>query len=100
MMLCRRHHRAVHEEGFQVERQADGSLCFRRPNGTVIPGIPMLPPIKPDPVTALRAQNAANGIHIDARTSKPEWFGDRLDLGYAIDVLHPAASGERAIAAI
>jgi len=23
-MLCRRHHRAVHEEGYQVERQADG----------------------------------------------------------------------------
>ena len=31
-MLCRRHHRAVHEEGFQVERQADGELCFRRPD--------------------------------------------------------------------
>src|SRR5256884_9405115 len=28
-LLCRRHHRAVHEEGFQVERQADGELCFR-----------------------------------------------------------------------
>jgi hypothetical protein len=32
-MLCRRHHRAVHEEGFQVERQPDGELCFRRPAG-------------------------------------------------------------------
>jgi len=31
-LLCRRHHRAVHEEGFQVERQADGALCFRRPD--------------------------------------------------------------------
>jgi hypothetical protein len=27
-MLCRRHHRAVHEEGFQVERQANGE-CRR-----------------------------------------------------------------------
>ena len=32
-MLCRRHHRAVHEEGYQVERQPDGELRFRRPNG-------------------------------------------------------------------
>ena len=25
----------------------------------------------------------------------PGWFGERLDLGYAIDVLHPLATGER-----
>ncbi len=25
-MLCRRHHRAVHEEGYQVDRQPDGAL--------------------------------------------------------------------------
>jgi len=42
----------------------------------------------------LRAQNDANGIHIDAQTSKPGWLGERLSLGYAIDVLHPLATGE------
>src|SRR5881398_2072040 len=26
-LLCRRHHRAVHEEGYQVERQPDGELA-------------------------------------------------------------------------
>ena len=30
-LLCRRHHRAVHEEGYQVERQPDGGLTFRHP---------------------------------------------------------------------
>jgi len=29
--LCRRHHRAVHEDGYQLERQPDGELCFRLP---------------------------------------------------------------------
>src|SRR6266508_1519363 len=33
-LLCRRHHRAVHEEGYQVDRQQDGELRFRRPNGS------------------------------------------------------------------
>ena len=93
-MLCRRHHRAVHEEGFQVERRADGELCVRRPNGDVIPERPALARIAVDPAATLREQNAAAGIHIDARTSKPDWLGERLDLGYAIDVLHPAATGE------
>src|SRR5437660_31704 len=39
-MLCRRHHRSVHEDGFQVERLADGELQFRRPNGRVLPNAP------------------------------------------------------------
>jgi 5-methylcytosine-specific restriction endonuclease McrA len=26
-LLCRRHHRAVHEEGYQVDRQADAIPC-------------------------------------------------------------------------
>ncbi len=46
----------------------------------------------------LRALNEAEGIRIDAETSKPGWLGERLDVGYAIDVLHPLATGERLIA--
>jgi hypothetical protein len=36
-MLCRHHHRAVHEEGYRVERHADGALRFRRPDGNCYP---------------------------------------------------------------
>jgi uncharacterized protein DUF222/HNH endonuclease len=97
-MLCRRHHRAVHEEGFQVERQPNGELCFRRPDGTPLVESPPLPPIPTDPVAVIRERNAADGIHIDAQTSKPGWLGERLDVGYAIDVLHPAATGEHVAA--
>jgi hypothetical protein len=43
----------------------------------------------------VRARNEAEGIHIDANTSKPGWLGERLDLCWAIDVLHPLATGER-----
>src|SRR5438094_6059385 len=28
-LLCRRHHRAVHEEGYEMDRQPDGELSFR-----------------------------------------------------------------------
>ena len=37
-MLCRRHHRAVHEEGYGLERRPDGELQFRTPNGRLVPG--------------------------------------------------------------
>src|SRR5947209_7129664 len=39
-MLCRRHHRCVHEEGYQIERQPDGVLRFRRPDGLLLPDVP------------------------------------------------------------
>jgi len=36
-LLCRRHHRAVHEEGYAVARGSDGALRFRRPDGSPLP---------------------------------------------------------------
>jgi hypothetical protein len=91
-MLCRRHHRAVHEEGYQVERRADGELRFRRPNGDVLPQVPVPMTVPGQPSEVVRAQNRAHGIRIDARTSMPLDGGARLNLAYAIDVLHPRAN--------
>jgi len=96
-LLCRRHHRAVHEEGYQVERQADGELRFRRPDGRPLPDTPPPAPVPADPVDALRAGNDGHGLHIDARTAMPGWLGERLDVGYAIDVLHPLAATSRGV---
>jgi 5-methylcytosine-specific restriction endonuclease McrA len=90
-MLCRRHHRAVHEEGYRVERRPDGELAFRRPDGQPLPDVPTPPMIPDDPVQALRARNEAAGLHLHARTTCPGWQWERLDVGYAIDVLHPRA---------
>ncbi len=90
-LLCRRHHRAVHEEGFQVERQPDGELSFRRPDGRPLPESPPPAPVPVDPVEALRARHDAHGLHLHARTAMPGWLGERLDVGWAIDVLHPLA---------
>jgi hypothetical protein len=55
-LLCRRHHRTVHEEGYQVARQPDGALEFRRPDGRVLPDVPPAPVVPADPVHALRAR--------------------------------------------
>jgi hypothetical protein len=45
-----------------------------------------------DPAAALVAAHRAQGLAIHAWTAGPEWHGERLDLGWAIDVLHPAAN--------
>jgi len=90
-MLCRRHHRAVHEEGYGLDRQPDGELRFRRPDGRLLPEVPPPSATPADPVQTVRARHEAQGLRIDARTSTPGWLGEPLDVGWAIDVLHPLA---------
>jgi len=62
VLLCRRHHRAVHKEGYQLARQPDGELEFRRPDGWVLPQVPRAPLVAVDPVGVLRAQHDAEGL--------------------------------------
>ena len=91
-LLCRRHHRAVHEEGYQVARGPDGVLQFRRPDGRPLPEVPPPATVPADPVAALRARHQAEGLRLHARTGLAQWLGERLDVGWAIDVLHPLAN--------
>jgi hypothetical protein len=90
-LLCSRHHRAVHEEGFQVDRQPDGELRFRRPDGGLLPEVPAPPGVAGDPPGTQRGRHQAAGLDLHAHTTTPGWLGERLDVGYAIDVLHPLA---------
>ena len=91
VMLCRRHHRAVHEEGYRVVRESDETFRFSRPDGRPLPEVPPAPRVCADPVTALRAEHEARGLCLGARTACPTWLGERLDVGWAIGVLHPLA---------
>jgi hypothetical protein len=92
-LLCRRHHRTVHEEGYTITRGSDGTLEFGRPDGRPLPDVPPPTPVPADPVGSLRDGHAAHGLAITSRTSCPQWLGERLDLGWALDVLHPRAAG-------
>ncbi|OLB04917.1 MAG: hypothetical protein AUH14_09915 [Candidatus Rokubacteria bacterium 13_2_20CM_69_15_1] len=74
-LLCRRHHRAVHEEGYQVDRQPDGELWFRRPDGRLLPEVPPPIEIPDDPVKVLRAKHDEEELVLNARTSTPAGWG-------------------------
>src|SRR5216683_4375200 len=94
-LLCRRHHRAVHEEGYQVARSPDGALQFRRPDGRPLPEVPAPAKVPADPTKALRACHDSQGLRIDARTACASWLGEGLNVGWAIDILHPLAQSSR-----
>jgi 5-methylcytosine-specific restriction endonuclease McrA len=40
VLLCRYHHRAVHEDGYQITRHDNGVLTFHRPNGQAVLAVP------------------------------------------------------------
>jgi hypothetical protein len=99
-LLCRRHHRAVHEEGYQVAWGPDGALRFRRPDGRPLPEVPPPAAVPGDPVRALRAFHDSIGLRLDARTACAGWLGERLNVAWAIDVLHPLAQTARPIRSV
>ena len=94
-LLCRRHHRAVHEEDYQVARAPDGALQFRRPDGRPLPEVPPPVAVPADPVQTLRQQHDSQGLRLHPRTACPGWLGERLDVGWAIGVLHPRCAQPR-----
>ena len=95
MLLCRRHHRAVHEDGFRVQVDAGDRVTFLRPDGRPLPEAPSAPGWDGPALAPVDRRLAAAGIGIDAETA-PQWQGERLDVGWAIDVLwRPRAGTER-----
>lgn len=78
--LCRYHHRLIHKRGYSITLSPDGGCTFRRPGGEVIAGSPPLPA----PLGQIWERHDAE---ITASTITPPWYGERLDLDYAISVL-------------
>jgi len=78
--LCKYHHRLIHQHGYSIGTHPAGSFTFFRPDGKPIPDSPSLP----EPDGPLPGQHDAE---ITPQTIVPPWYGERLDLDYAIAVL-------------
>jgi len=77
VLLCRRHHRLVHEGGYTLDQLGR----FFSPWGGLLEAVPPLPRGRPgDLVTGNRA------LSIDIATCA-SGTGERLDLGYAVDMM-------------
>ncbi len=85
LLLCRHHHRLVHEDGYSLVMDESCRPVFTAPNGKLIPS-------GPDTrfrgnVFALTTANQREQIEIDPGTLVPLWRGDVMDDGMAVDGL-------------
>jgi hypothetical protein len=85
VLLCRRHHRLVHEEGFGVQAGQFGTINFTLPGGKVIPLCPA--PNFRGNVFELKTRNRQLGLNITAKTPVPSWLGERMDYSIAVEGL-------------
>ena len=74
VLLCRRHHRAVHESGFRVSAGEGGALTFWRPDGHKISQAPP-------------ADDTLDLVDVQSVSAPPTWDGTPLNVAWAIDVL-------------
>ena len=75
--LCKYHHMLVHDRGYLIAAGPAGTFTFFRPDGTGIPPSPALPP--PDGTIG-----DCHDADITPGTIIPPWYGEHLDLDYAI----------------
>ena len=87
VLLCRRHHRAVHEEGLHITLDATGEVQFVRPDGRPLPEAPAAPVWTGSPLAPVTARLERDGVTIGPDTATPDWRGERLDLDWVIHVL-------------
>ena len=82
VLLCRRHHRLVHEEGFGITTDSSGAINFTLPDGRIIP---------PGPdtrfsgnIVALTMRNGEKGLNITSNTIVTKWCGEKMDNQMAV----------------
>ncbi len=103
-LLCRRHHRAVHEGGYRVCSDRSGQIVFFTPKGNALFEAPPMPELPADPVEALVRRNRERGVTPNFLSGAPRWKKD-WDIPWAIeaaareavDLSDESAVGERSV---
>jgi hypothetical protein len=83
VLLCRHHHRLVHEGGFHCESLYDGTFTFRDPQNRTLARSPDTASINPQ--ISPWIESLLYDLEIDDRTCIPHWTsGDRMDWDLAV----------------
>jgi len=85
VLLCRRHHRLVHEEGFGLKTDDQGNFNFSLPNGAPIPDCPESR--FRGNAMEIKTRNQQRSISITSKTPIPQWYGESMDSHIVVEAL-------------
>jgi hypothetical protein len=77
VLLCRKHHRLVHEGGFGVSARVNGDIRFTYPDGRLLP-VTFDGRFRGN-VESIKLENQQNGLEITPSTLPSLWRGERMD---------------------
>jgi hypothetical protein len=87
VLLCRHHHRLVHEGGFGCHRTADGKIRFDGADGRPIPDAGRLPPLRQPIELGKHLQARREDLYVDASTCVTRFDDPRIDWNLAVGAL-------------
>ncbi|MFT5141179.1 MAG: hypothetical protein ACI9H8_001701 [Lysobacterales bacterium] len=82
VLLCRRHHRMVHEGGYGVEMSTQNGIVFTDTSGKTVNTSGETR--SRGNVLSLFTRNHQEGLHITPKTLVPDWNGERMDDDLAV----------------
>jgi hypothetical protein len=90
VLLCRHHHRLLHEGGFGAYIDADGQIRFTTPAGAIIPDAATGRALELSLDRTLATFQLKRGLAIESWTADCRWRGEPLDYDHAAWLLMQA----------
>ena len=91
VLLCRHHHRLLHQEGYEIVKDGEQQFEFLTPAGGALPAV-LVPQFAASEdmaseTLAIEREHDGRGLAIDSRTAVTRWEGERLDYDLAVGAM-------------
>ena len=91
VLLCRHHHRLLHQEGYEIVKRSEQRFEFLTPAGSAMraaltPQFSAAEDVASETL-AIEREHGGLGLAIDSRTAVTRWEGERLDYDLALGAM-------------
>ncbi|MDO9318434.1 MAG: HNH endonuclease signature motif containing protein, partial [Gammaproteobacteria bacterium] len=91
VLLCRHHHRLLHQEGYEIVKRGEQRFEFLTPAGGALPAV-LVPQFAAaedmaSETLAIEKEHDGIGLVIDSRTAVTRWEGEKMDYDLAVGAM-------------
>ncbi|MDO8272148.1 MAG: DUF222 domain-containing protein, partial [Gammaproteobacteria bacterium] len=91
VLLCRHHHRLLHQEGYEIVKRGERQFEILTPAGRALPAV-LVPQFAAaedmaSETLAIEKEHDGIGLAIDSRTAVTRWEGEKMDYDLAVGAM-------------